>query len=55
MEDVAVEQVCRIARQLVRYPGHAPHGKERIAEVRHRAQVQDLRRQKHGAHGGDPG
>ena len=49
IEDVGVEQPARIAAQLLEHPAGPPHREQRIAEVRHRVHVPELRKQQHGA------
>jgi hypothetical protein len=42
IEDIGVEEVTGIARDLVPHPRHAPHRKERIATVGKRKEISNL-------------
>ena len=53
IEDVAAEERPGIASPLLVHPAHPPHREQRIAEIRHRVHVPQLRLQKNGAEGED--
>ncbi len=49
MKDVGAEEWPWVAAQLVKHPTEPPDGKERIAEIRHRVHVAQLRKEQYGA------